>query len=61
MKIAGRLNGYAYVKEEERMIKVSDYIYHIWLSNTPQTAVLTGEQGYLCLQRFLNEGGEDDE
>lgn len=43
------------------MIKVSDYIYHIWLSNTPQTAVLTGEQGYLCLQRFLNEGGEDGE
>jgi hypothetical protein len=42
------------------MTKVSDYIYHIWLSNTPQTAALTGEQGYLCLQRFLKAEGEDD-
>jgi hypothetical protein len=42
------------------MTKVSDYIYHIWLSNTPQAGILTGEQGYLCLKRFLNEeGGED--
>jgi len=34
---------------------ISDRIYHIWLSNTYQTAMLSGEQGYLCLQRFLKE------
>jgi len=34
---------------------ISDQIYHIWLSNTYQTAMLSGEQGYLCLQRFLKE------
>jgi hypothetical protein len=37
---------------------VSDYIYYVWLSNTAQTTMLSGEQGYLCLQRFLKETRE---
>ena len=39
--------------------KISDYVYYIWLGNTYQTAMLTGEQGYLCLQRFLKETKEE--
>jgi len=38
---------------------ISDRLYHIWLSNTYQTAMLSGEQGYLCLQRFLKETKEE--
>ena len=40
---------------------ISDYNYYVWLGNTAQTAMLSGEQGYLCLQRFLKETkGERD-
>ena len=41
------------------MNKVSDYTYYVWLGNTPQATMLSGEQGYLCLKRFLEEGGQD--
>jgi hypothetical protein len=37
---------------------ISDYNYYVWLGNTAQTAMLTREQGYLCLQRFLKETKE---
>jgi hypothetical protein len=40
--------------------KVSDYTYYVWLGNTSQATMLSGEQGYLCLKRFLEEGkGEE--
>jgi hypothetical protein len=37
---------------------ISDYNYYVWLGNTAQAAMLSGEQGYLCLQRFLQEEGK---
>jgi len=32
-----------------------DWIYQTWLGNTYNTAMLTPEQGYKCLVRFLKE------
>ena len=37
-------------------MKVSDYIYYLWLNDAAITGTLSGEQGYLCLKRFLQEG-----
>ena len=39
---------------------ISDYNYYVWLGNTAQTAMLSGEQGYLCLKRFLKETKEGE-
>jgi hypothetical protein len=38
--------------------EISDYVYEIWLGNTSTVAVLNGEQGYLCLKRFIKEVDE---
>jgi hypothetical protein len=38
--------------------KVSDYTYYLLLSDVSLSASLSGEQGYLCLKRFLEEGKE---
>jgi hypothetical protein len=35
--------------------KVSECLYYAWLSNTANATMLSGEQGYLCLKRFLEE------
>jgi hypothetical protein len=39
---------------------ISEYNYYVWLGNTAQATMLTGEQGYLCLKRFLKETREEE-
>ena len=38
--------------------RVPDYLYYVWRGNTANVMILSGEQGYLCLKRFLEEEGQ---
>jgi len=37
---------------------ITDHIYRTWLGDTYAAAILTGEQAYLCLKRFIQEVDE---
>ena len=37
---------------------IADHIYRTWLGDTYAAAMLTGEQAYLCLKRFIQEVDE---